>query len=137
MGVMHAATATAEQVVGAMEADGYCVVEGLLDEAAVAAARSSLRDALAATPHGRNSFEGFETTRVYALFARPGLRRRRRPPARPRRPRSGAGPLPASAPAGIQIGPGEQAQVLTATSPVSTPAAGLPIGGGEHDVGPR
>ena len=113
MGLMHAATATAEQVVGAMEADGYCVVEGLLDEAAVAAARSSLRDALAATPHGRNSFEGFETTRVYALFAKTrafddaavhplvlGVLDRV------------LGHYQLSAPAGIQIGPGEQAQVL-------------------------
>jgi ectoine hydroxylase-related dioxygenase (phytanoyl-CoA dioxygenase family) len=88
MGLMHAATATAEQVVGAMEADGYCVVEGLLDEDA-------------------------ETTRVYALFAKT-------------RAFDGVAVHPLvvgvldrvlghyqlSAPTGIQIGPGEQAQVL-------------------------
>jgi ectoine hydroxylase-related dioxygenase (phytanoyl-CoA dioxygenase family) len=113
MGVMSAGTATAERVVEVMEADGYCVVEGLLDDVAVAAARSSLQAALGATPHGRNSFEGFETTRVYALFAKTrafdeaavhplvlGVLDRV------------LGHYQLSAPTGIQIGPGERAQVL-------------------------
>jgi len=110
---MHAATATADQVVEAMEADGYCVVEGVLDGAAVAAARSSLQAALRATPRGRNSFEGFETTRVYALFAKTRAF-----------DEAAVHPLvldvldrvlghyQLSAPTGIQIGPGERAQVL-------------------------
>src|SRR5689334_5227356 len=113
MGVMHAATATADRVVAALETDGYCVVHGLLDPDAVAAARASLQAVLAATPGGRNSFEGFDTKRVYALFAKTrafdaaavhplvlGVLDRV------------LGEYQLSAPTGIQIGPGERAQVL-------------------------
>src|SRR3954464_14039535 len=70
MGGMSARGATAAGVVEAMTAEGYCVVEGVLGPGEVAAARASLRGVLAATPRGRNSFEGFETQRVYALFAK-------------------------------------------------------------------
>jgi ectoine hydroxylase-related dioxygenase (phytanoyl-CoA dioxygenase family) len=113
MGVMHAATATADRVVTAMETDGYCVVQSLFDPDAVAAARASLQGVLAVTPGGRNSFEGFDTKRVYALFAKTrafdaaaihplvlGVLDRV------------LGEYQLSAPTGIQIGPGERAQVL-------------------------
>src|SRR5882757_6969667 len=113
MGVIHADDATADRVVEAMAADGYCVVEALLGPDDLATARSSLVDVLAATPNGRNAFEGFETKRVYALFAKTrafdaaavhplvlGVLDR------------ALGHYQLSAPTGIQIGPGEQAQVL-------------------------
>jgi ectoine hydroxylase-related dioxygenase (phytanoyl-CoA dioxygenase family) len=113
MGVIHATTATPELVVEAMAADGYCVVEAVLGPEAVAAARSSLQDALAATPGGRTSFEGFATKRVYALFAK--TRAFDGPAVHPLV--LGVldrvlGDYQLSAPTGIQIGPGERAQVL-------------------------
>ena len=70
MTTIAVATATAEPVAAAMAADGYCIVEGVLSAAEVAEARASLVDVLAATPTGRNSFEGFATQRVHALFAK-------------------------------------------------------------------
>jgi ectoine hydroxylase-related dioxygenase (phytanoyl-CoA dioxygenase family) len=110
---IDAAEATAELVLDALRSDGYCIVEGLMKLDAVAAARASLVDVLAATPTGRNDFEGYGTQRVYALFAKTrafdtaaidplllgvldGL----------------LGHYQLSAPTGIQIGPGEKAQVL-------------------------
>ena len=65
-----AETATVDDVVGALDESGYCIVEGLLSQTAAAAARSSLVDVLGGTPTGRNDFEGFKTKRVYALFAK-------------------------------------------------------------------
>jgi hypothetical protein len=108
-----ASEATVDAVVAALGSDGYCAVEGLLPPDDVAAARASLADVLAATPEGRNDFEGFKTQRVYALFAKT---------------RAFDGPATdplllgvldrvlrhyqLSAPTGIQIGPGEKAQLL-------------------------
>ncbi|MEX2659492.1 MAG: phytanoyl-CoA dioxygenase family protein [Acidimicrobiales bacterium] len=107
------AEATVDSVVAGMEADGYAVVEALLGLDEVAAIRADLADVLARTPTGRNDFEGFATQRVYALFAKT---------------RAFDGPAihplvlgvvdrvlehhQLSAPVAIQIGPGEQAQVL-------------------------
>ena len=113
MGVMHATTATVDDVVDAMAVHGYCVVEGVLSPEETAAARASLVDVLAATPTGRNSFEGFQTQRVYALFAK--TRAFDGPAVHPLL--LGVldrvlGDYQLSAPTGIQIGPGEQAQVL-------------------------
>ena len=96
-----------------MALDGYCVVEELLGPDEVATARASLVDVLAVTPTGRNSFEGFETQRVYALFAKTRAF-----------DEAAVHPLvldvldrvlghyQLSAPTGIKIGPGERAQVL-------------------------
>jgi len=113
MGLIHASVATADEVVETMARDGYCVVEGVLGPADVVAARTSLRAVLAATPRGRNAFEGFETQRVYALFAK--TRAFDGPAVNPLV--LGVldrvlGHYQLSAPTGIQIGPGEQAQVL-------------------------
>jgi ectoine hydroxylase-related dioxygenase (phytanoyl-CoA dioxygenase family) len=110
---VDAARVTVDEVVDALEAEGHCIVEGLLSPEATAAARDSLVDVLAATPIGRNEFEGYKTQRVYALFAKT---------------RAFDGPATdplvlgvldrvlghyqLSAPTGIQIGPGEHAQVL-------------------------
>jgi hypothetical protein len=107
------ATSAGADVAERLLADGCVVVTGLLSAGEVAAARADLGRVLAATPTGRNSFEGFATQRVYALFAKT---RAFDGPA--------TGPLlldvldrvlahyQLSAPVGIRIGPGEVAQVL-------------------------
>ena len=107
------AEATVESVVAGMEDDGYVIVEGALTDQEVAATRAELLEVLARTPKGRNDFEGYATQRVYALFAKT---------------RAFDGPATSplvegvldrvighhqlSAPVGIQIGPGEKAQML-------------------------
>jgi ectoine hydroxylase-related dioxygenase (phytanoyl-CoA dioxygenase family) len=105
--------ATVDEVVDALAADGWCVVEGLLTPDAVAAARDELRAVLDGTPTGRNEFEGFRTRRIYALFAK--TRAFDGPAIHPLL--LGVldrvlGHYQLSAPTGIQIGPGEEAQVL-------------------------
>lgn len=105
--------ATVEAAVEAVDRDGYVIIERLMDQAWVEAAKEDLRRVLAETSTGRNSFEGFSTQRVYALFAKTRFF-------------DGPGTHPLvlgvldhvlghyqfSAPVGIQIGPGEVAQVL-------------------------
>ncbi len=100
-------------VVAGMRADGYAIVEGLLEPDEVVAIRDDLRAVLASTPTGRNDFEGFATQRVYALFAK--TRAFDGPATHPLL----LGVLDEvlahhqlSAPVGIQIGPGEKPQVL-------------------------
>jgi len=105
--------ATAELVVGGLVDDGYVIVEHLLHDDDVALAKQELLAILARTPTGRNDFEGFSTRRVYALFAKTRTF-----------DDSAVHPLvlgvldkvlghyQLSAPVGIQIGPGEKAQVL-------------------------
>jgi len=105
--------ATVDSVVAGLEADGYVVVEGVLSPDEVAATRADLQAVLASTPTGRNDFEGFATQRVYALFAK--TRAFDGPATDPLL--LGVldrvlGPSQLSAPVGIQIGPGEKAQVL-------------------------
>jgi ectoine hydroxylase-related dioxygenase (phytanoyl-CoA dioxygenase family) len=105
--------ATVDQVVAGLEADGYFVVEGMLSTDAVETTRAELLDVLERTPEGRNDFEGFQTRRIYALFAKTrafdalaidplllGVLDRV------------LGHYQLSAPTGIQIGAGEKAQVL-------------------------
>ena len=108
-----ASEATVDAVVAALRTDGYCAVEGLLPSGDLAEARSSLALVLAATPEGRNDFEGFKTQRVYALFAK--TRAFDAPATNPLL--LGVldrvlGHYQLSAPTGIQIGPGEKAQIL-------------------------
>jgi len=110
---LHAAEATVDQVLSVMEADGACIVDGLMDAHDVVDARASLADVVAAGPSGRNDFEGFRTQRVYALFAK--TRAFDRPAVHPLV--LGVldrvlGHYQLSAPTGIAIGPGERAQVL-------------------------
>jgi ectoine hydroxylase-related dioxygenase (phytanoyl-CoA dioxygenase family) len=109
---LHAG-ASIDDVVGVLDENGYAVVEGLLRPDEVAATRAELSEVLAAVPLGRNSSEGFRTRRIYALFAKT-------------RAFDGAAVHPLvlgvldrvlghyqlSAPTGIEIGPGEVAQVL-------------------------
>ncbi len=105
--------ATPDAVADGLHADGYVIVEGVLAPSEVARARDDLVRILAETPTGRNDFEGFSTQRVYALFAKTrtfdetaihplvlGVLDRI------------LGHYQLSAPVGIQIGPGEKAQVL-------------------------
>ena len=105
--------ATVDGVVDTLDRHGYAVVDGLFSDDDVTAARDDLRRALATTPSGRTAFEGAKTRRVYALFAKT-------------RTLDGAATHPLvlevldrvlghyqlSAPTGIEIGPGEVAQVL-------------------------
>jgi ectoine hydroxylase-related dioxygenase (phytanoyl-CoA dioxygenase family) len=107
------ATSTSEDVAQRLIDDGYVVVTGMLDEAGVRAARTDLHRVLQTTKTGRNSFEGFDTQRVYALFAKTRVF-----------DQAATDPLllgvldqvlghyQLSAPVGICIGPGEKAQTL-------------------------
>jgi hypothetical protein len=93
--------------------EGCVVVTGMMTPDGARDARADLYRLLRTTPAGRNSFEGFGTQRIYALFAKTRVFDA---PA--------TGPLllgvldqvlghyQLSAPVGICIGPGEQAQVL-------------------------
>jgi ectoine hydroxylase-related dioxygenase (phytanoyl-CoA dioxygenase family) len=100
-------------IVEGLREDGYVVVEGVLDAAAVAATRAELLRILEATPTGRNDFEGFGTKRIYRLFAKTRAFDTLATDA----VLLGVldeivGPAQLSAPTGILIGPGERAQVL-------------------------
>jgi hypothetical protein len=107
------AEATVDGVVAAMQAEGYCIVEAMMPPGDVAATKAELLEILAATPEGRNDFEGFKTQRIYALFAK--TRRFDQWAIHPLM----LGVLDRvlhfyqlSAPVGIHIGPGEVAQGL-------------------------
>ena len=111
--MLDAATTTPEELTERLMAEGYVVLANALAPESVEAARTDLLRVLAETPTGRNSFEGFSTQRIYALFAKTRTF-----------DEVAIGPLllgvldrvlghyQLSAPVGIQIGPGEQAQVL-------------------------
>ncbi len=110
---MRSVATSVDDVVARLEEHGYAVVENLLPAPDLAAARHDMRGVLEATPGGRNPFEGARTKRVYALFAKT---------------RTFDGPATdplvlgvldrvlghchLSAPTGIEIGPGEVAQIL-------------------------
>lgn len=103
----------AEPISEALARDGYVIVEGVLDRPTVDGMRRELHRVLEATPTGRNAFEGFATKRIYRLFGKTrvfdglaidpvmlGVLDRV------------LGHCQLSAPTGIQIGPGEPAQIL-------------------------
>ena len=102
-----------DEIVSALQEDGYVIVERVLDGERVAAMKAELQQVLQTTPTGRNTFEGFATKRIYRLFGKTrifddlaihpvmlGVLDRV------------LGHYQLSAPTGIQIGPGEPAQVL-------------------------
>lgn len=62
--------APVSDVVASLDEHGYALVEGVLDPADVARRLDALRELFAATPTGRNFFEGFHTQRIYALYAK-------------------------------------------------------------------
>lgn len=103
----------ADAIAEVVREHGVVVCEDVLDAGRLAAIRADLDPVLAATPTGRNDFEGFGTRRIYNLFGKtrafddlatdPVL--------------LGAldrllGHYQLSAPTGIQIGPDEPAQIL-------------------------
>jgi len=110
---MDAVAVTADEVVDRLTDRGYAIVTGLMSPEQVDEARADLRRVVDGTPTGRNSFEGFTTKRVYALFAKT----RTFDQAAVHPLLLGVldrvlGVYQLSAPVGIQIGPGEEAQVL-------------------------
>ena len=106
--------ADVDRVVAALDARRGCVVvERFIDEAKVAALKDELAPHRQQTPLGRNDFEGFDTKRIYALFAKTrGFDELAIAPAPARRARRVLGHYQLSGPVGIDIGPGESAQGL-------------------------
>ena len=100
-------------IVEALERDGYVVVPDVVDRATVDATRADLDRVLAATPTGRNGFEGYVTKRVYRLFAKTrSFDRWAIDPVVLGVLDRTLGDYQLSAPAAIQIGPGEPAQTF-------------------------
>ena len=62
--------ATAEDIGAALDQSGYAVIEDYLSADDVADKKADLERVLATLPTGRNTFEGFSTRRIYALFAK-------------------------------------------------------------------
>jgi ectoine hydroxylase-related dioxygenase (phytanoyl-CoA dioxygenase family) len=108
-----AASSTGGELAQRLAEDGYVIVSGMMDDTEVGAARAGLDAVLQATRTGRNAFEGFSTQRVYALFAK--TRTFDQAAIHPLLLEvldDVLGHYQLSAPVGIRIGPGEQAQVL-------------------------
>src|ERR1700742_3386794 len=107
------ATSLSEDVAGRLTSDGCVVVTGLMSPDGVRDAHSDLDRLLRTTRTGRNSFEGFSTQRIYALFAKTRMF-----DAVATHPLllgvldQVLGHYQLSAPVGICIGPGEKAQIL-------------------------
>ncbi|MEO7427971.1 MAG: phytanoyl-CoA dioxygenase family protein, partial [Acidimicrobiales bacterium] len=107
------ADASVDDVVGALDRDGCVVVEGFIDAAKVAALNDELAPFRAATPEGRNDFEGFDTRRIYALFAKVrGFDELATHPLVLGVLDQVLGEFQLSGPVGIDIGPGESPQGL-------------------------
>jgi ectoine hydroxylase-related dioxygenase (phytanoyl-CoA dioxygenase family) len=107
------AGASVDDVVAALDAQGCAVVEGFLDPAKVAALNDELDPFRAATPEGRNDFEGFATRRIYALFAKVrGFDELATHPLLLGVLDRVLHDYQLSGPVGIDIGPGESAQLL-------------------------
>jgi ectoine hydroxylase-related dioxygenase (phytanoyl-CoA dioxygenase family) len=125
-------SAIAGDVLDGLDRQGLAVVERFLDADDVRRKKDDLARVLASVPTGRNSFEGFGTRRIYALFAKTRLF-----DAQAIDPLLlavverllGPGFL-LSAPTGISIGPGEVAQRLhrdDSVYPVARPHAELVV----------
>lgn len=106
--------ASADDVAAALGRDGYAIVEQLITPEEAAAKRAELTRILAETRTGRNDFEGYKTRRIYALFAK--TRAFDEPATHPLvlgvLDRVLGPSYQLSAPVGIEISPGETAQVL-------------------------
>jgi ectoine hydroxylase-related dioxygenase (phytanoyl-CoA dioxygenase family) len=102
-----------DEILAALDRDGYVTIPGAVEPSQVAAARADLEAILERTPSGRDDFEGRQTQRVYALFAKT-----RTLDAFAVHPQVLAvldevlGHYQLSAPTGISIGAGETAQPL-------------------------
>jgi ectoine hydroxylase-related dioxygenase (phytanoyl-CoA dioxygenase family) len=113
MPALPAAGCTGADVAGRLLEDGYVIVSGLMPADDVHVARQELTRVLEATPAGRNLFEGFRTQRVYALFAKTrAFDQAAVHPLLLEVLDVVLGQYQLSAPTGIRIGPGEQAQIL-------------------------
>jgi ectoine hydroxylase-related dioxygenase (phytanoyl-CoA dioxygenase family) len=107
------ATSASQDVAQRLIDDGYVVVTGMMAAADVQAARADLDRVLQTTKTGRNPFEGYDTQRIYALFARTRtFDRAATDPLLLGVLDQVMGHCQLSAPVGICIGAGEQAQVL-------------------------
>jgi ectoine hydroxylase-related dioxygenase (phytanoyl-CoA dioxygenase family) len=106
--------ATVTEVTDSLDEKGYALVEGLLPQHDAEARLAALTDLFAATPTGRNFFEGFHTQRVYAVFAKTrAFDDLAVHPLLLAALDHALGPhYQFSAPVALQIGPGEAAQVL-------------------------
>jgi ectoine hydroxylase-related dioxygenase (phytanoyl-CoA dioxygenase family) len=102
-----------EDVARRLTEDGYVVVTGMMSGDDLEAARADLGRVLEATRTGRNSFEGYSTQRIYALFAKTRTfdQAATHPLLLDVLDRV-LGHYQLSAPVGIRIGPGEKAQIL-------------------------
>jgi ectoine hydroxylase-related dioxygenase (phytanoyl-CoA dioxygenase family) len=110
---MPGATSDGREVARRLVDDGYVVVSGLLTPAGVRSAAADLRRVLEAVPQGRNAFEGLSTQRIYALFAKTrAFDQAAIHPLVLEVLDQVLGHYQLSAPVGISIGPGEQAQIL-------------------------
>jgi hypothetical protein len=101
-------------VAASLDEHGYALVEGLLGPADVDQRLAALTDLFAATPTGRNFFEGFHTQRIYAVYAKTrAFDDLAVHPLLLAALDHALGPhYQFSAPVALQIGPGEKAQVL-------------------------
>ena len=108
-----AAVVTVDAVVDALDRDGCVVVERFLTADKVAALKDELAPHRDQTPLGRNDFEGFDTKRVYALFAKTrGFDELAIHPLLLGVLDRVLGHYQLSGPVGIDIGPGESPQGL-------------------------
>jgi ectoine hydroxylase-related dioxygenase (phytanoyl-CoA dioxygenase family) len=107
------ATSAAEDVAQRLVDDGYVVVTGMMAAADMQAVRADLSRVLQTTRTGRNSFEGYDTQRIYALFAKTRtFDQAATDPLLLGVLDQVLGHYQLSAPVGIRIGPGEKAQIL-------------------------
>jgi ectoine hydroxylase-related dioxygenase (phytanoyl-CoA dioxygenase family) len=96
-----------------LEHDGYCLFENAVDPDRLVEIRAEMNELFAATPFGRDDFEGRKTRRVYALFAKSrALDELAVHPLVLDVLDRVLGPAQLSAPTGIEIGAGERAQPL-------------------------
>lgn len=124
--------ATAEEIGGALDQDGYAILEGYLSPDDVAEKKADLQRVLSGLSTGRNAFEGFATQRIYALFAKTRtFDRQAVDPLILTAVESRLGPgFLLSAPVGINIGPGEVRQPIhrdDSVYPVARPHADLVV----------
>jgi len=110
---LSAGEATVDRVADALDAEGGVVVERFIDAEKVAALKDELEPHRQQTPLGRNDFEGFDTKRIYALFAKTrGFDELATHPVLVGVLDRVLGHYQLSGPVGIDIGPGESAQGL-------------------------
>jgi hypothetical protein len=70
LSALCASTASAKDVIAALERDGGVVIEGFLAPETLAGLRADLLPLLEGQASGRDPFSGFQTRRLSALFAR-------------------------------------------------------------------